>query len=68
MVDRVVPQHPKVVLRRIDTDEDPVAFSHLGFRGVPATVLVDGEGNYLSHFTGARGERELEELFSSFGL
>jgi thioredoxin-like negative regulator of GroEL len=54
-------------MRSIDVDEEPQAYLALGFRGVPATVLVDGEGNYLDSFTGGLPDSELEAKLTQLG-
>lgn len=69
MVDRVSSRHPKLLVRSINVDKDAEAqaYALLGFQGVPATVLVDHEGGYLTSFSGAMPEEELERTLTDLG-
>lgn len=65
-MNQVLPRHPRLALRRIDVYADIRAFSALGYRTIPTTVLVDADGEYLDDW-GILGPGELEARLRSHG-
>lgn len=66
VVNRVLPRHPKVRLKRIDVNQDPRHAMALGIRSIPTSFLLGPDGAVLEEF-GYRNELRLGRLLERHG-